>query len=155
MVMRYDPFSQIDRLTQQLAGRLQETRATMPMDAYRRGDQLVVHFDLPGVATDSIEVTAEQGTLTVHAERGWDPQPDDQLIANERQQGSFTRELLLGEHLDVERMQADYEDGVLTLTIPVAPAAQPRRIQVRGRSHSEALDVDASGSNGEETASPE
>ena len=152
MVMRYDPFSQVDRLTQQLAGRLQETGGTMAMDAYRRGDEVIVHFDLPGVTADSIEITVEQSTLTVHAERRWEPEADDQLIATERQQGGFSRQLMLGEHLDVGKVAANYEDGVLTLTIPVAPAAQPRKIQVRGGSHAEALDVETPSASQEKSA---
>ncbi len=132
MVMRYDPFSEADRLTQQLASRMQDTGGTMAMDAYRRGDEVVVHFDLPGVTADSIELTVEQNTLTVRAERRWEPEPDDQVLAQERRQGAFARQLMLGEHLDVEKVEATYEDGVLKLTIPVTPAAQPRKIQVRG-----------------------
>lgn len=145
MVMRFDPFSEADRLTQQLAGRLHDTGGTMAMDAYRRGDEVLVHFDVPGVTADSIELTVEQNTLTVRADRRWEPEPDDQLLAQERRQGAFARQLMLGEHLDVEKVEATYEDGVLTLSIPVTPAAQPRKIQVRGVSggHADAIEVEA------------
>jgi len=143
MVMRYDPFRDIDRQMQQLAGRMQET-SMMPMDAYRRGDSLFVHFDLPGVEPDSIEVTAEQSTLTVRAERRWKREPDDQILAQERPQGSFTRQLMLGEHLDTQQVQASYEQGVLTIEIPVAPEAKPRKIEVRASGqHEGAIDVEA------------
>ena len=145
MVMRFDPFSEVDRLTQQLAGRLQDSGGTMAMDAYRRGDEVLVHFDVPGVTADSIELTVERNTLTVRAERRWEPEPDDQLLAQERRQGAFARQLMLGEHLDVDKVGAAYEDGVLTLTIPVTPAAQPRKIHVRGVSgtHVDAIEVEA------------
>ena len=103
----------------------------MAMDAYRRGDALFVHFDLPGVDASSIEVTAEQSTVTVRADRRWEQQPDDQVLTQERPQGSFARQLMLGEHLDTDHIEASYEDGVLTLEIPVAPAAKPKKIEVK------------------------
>jgi HSP20 family protein len=91
--------------------------------------------------------------LTVRAERRWEPEPDDQLLAQERRQGAFARQLMLGEHLDVEKVGAAYEDGVLTLTIPVTPAAQPRKIQVRGVSggHADAIEVEARDSQSDES----
>lgn len=143
MVMRYDPFRDIDRQIQQLAGRMQDATGTMAMDAYRRGDSVFVHFDLPGVDADSIELTAEQNTLTVRAERRWTPDADDQILAQERPQGWFTRQLMLGEHLDTQQIQAAYEDGVLTIQVPVAPAAKPRKIEVQAGQHRGAIDVDA------------
>jgi HSP20 family protein len=143
MVMRYDPFRDIDRQMQQLVGRMQDA-STMAMDAYRRGDSLFVHFDLPGVDADSIEVTAEQNTLTVRAERRWKAEPKDQILAQERSQGAFTRQLMLGEHLDTQQVQASYENGVLTIEVPVAPQAKPRRIEVRGSAQQRgAIDVEA------------
>ena len=145
MVMRYDPFRDIDRQMQQLAGRLQDTSSPMAMDAYRRGDSVFVHFDLPGVDAGSIELTAEQNTLTVRAERRWTPESDDQILAQERPQGVFTRQLMLGEHLDAQQIQAGYEDGVLTIEVPVAPEAKPRKIEVRSTGqHRGAIDVEAS-----------
>jgi len=148
VVMRFDPLREVDRQIQQLANRMQESSATMAMDAYRRGDTVFVHFDLPGIDPGSIELTAEQNTLTVRAERGWTPQQDDQILAQERPQGMFVRQLMLGEHLDTEHVEASYEDGVLTMEVPVAPAAKPRRIDVRSSSQRrEAIDVGA-GSSG-------
>lgn len=105
MVMRFDPFREVDRLTQQFANRMQESAGTMAMDAYRRGDTVFVHFDLPGIDTDSIELTAEQDTVTVTAERRWSPEADDQILAQERPQGDFTRQLMLGEHLGTEHIE--------------------------------------------------
>ena len=142
MVMRYDPFRDIDRQMQQLVGRMQDTTGAMAMDAYRRGDSVFVHFDLPGIEPDSIEVTAEQNTLTVRAERRWKTEPDDQVIAQERPQGLFMRQLMLGEHLDTQQVKAGYEDGVLTIEVPVAPQAKPRKIEVRASGqHRGAVDV--------------
>ena len=145
MVMRYDPFREADRQMQQFLGRMQEASSTMAMDAYRRGDSLFVHFDLPGVDPGSIELTAEQNTLTVRADRRWTPEPDDQILAQERPQGTFTRQLMLGEHLDTQHVQAGYENGVLTIEIPIAPQAKPRKIEVQaGRQQSRgAIDVGA------------
>ena len=148
--MRFDPLREVDRQIQQLANRMQESSATMAMDAYRRGDTVFVHFDLPGINAGSIELTAEQNTLTVRAERRWRPEPDDQILAQERPQGMFVRQLMLGEHLDTEHVEAAYEDGVLTLEVPVAPAAKPRRIDVRSSGpRRDAIDVDANPSGGD------
>jgi len=141
MVMRFDPFRDVDRQIQQLASRLQDSSGTMAMDAYRRGDSVFIHFDLPGVDAESIELTAEQSTLTVRAERRWAPESDDQLLAQERPQGLFSRQLMLGEHLDTEQIEAAYEDGVLTMEVPVAPAAKPRKIEVNASQHRGAIDV--------------
>src|SRR4051794_17950207 len=147
VVMRYDPFREADRQMQQLLGRMQEANSTMAMDAYRRGDSLFVHFDLPGVDPGSIELTAEQNTLTVRADRRWDPEADDQILAQERPQGTFTRQLMLGEHLDTQHVRAAYEEGVLTIEIPIAPQAKPRKIEVRaGRQRQEAIDVEGTSS---------
>lgn len=154
MVMRFDPFREVDRQMQQMVNRLQESNGTMAMDAYRRGDTVFVHFDLPGVDPGSIELTAEQNTLTVRADRGWSPEPDDQILAQERPQGAFMRQLMLGEHLDTQHVEAAYEDGVLTLEVPVAPAAKPRKIEIRssGQRHG-AIDVEASSRSNDSEAS--
>jgi HSP20 family protein len=144
MVMRFDPFGEVDRLTQQLAAAAGASSAVMPMDAYRRDDAVFVHFDLPGVDPSTIDVTAEQSTLTVEAERRWDRRDDDQIIAHERPEGRFARQLLLGDHLALDDVEATYEDGVLTLRIPVADVAKPRRIEVRGGAPERtAIDVEA------------
>ncbi len=154
MVMRFDPFRDIDRQMQQLAGRMQDTSSAMAMDAYRRGDSVFVHFDLPGVDAKSIELTAEQNTLTVRAERRWTPESDDQILAQERFQGLFMRQLMLGEHLDTQQVQASYENGVLTIEVPVTPAAKPRKIDVRASGqHGGAIDVEASSEGSAEEGS--
>ncbi len=129
MLMRTDPFRELDRLTQKVLGN-GASPAVMPMDAYRHGEQFVVHFDLPGVEASSIDLTVEKNVLTVSAERRWQPAEGDQVLASERPQGSFTRQLFLGEGLDAERIEASYDNGVLTVTVPVAEQAKPRKVQI-------------------------
>jgi HSP20 family protein len=128
MLMRFDPFREMDRLTDGTVGNRRS--ALMGMDAYRQGDRVTVHFDLPGVDPDSIDVTVEKNQLTVRAERVWEPAEDMQVIASERPQGTFTRSLFLGENLDLDNIEAGYDNGVLTLTVPVANQAKPRKISV-------------------------
>jgi HSP20 family protein len=134
MLMRTDPSRELDRLTQQFFGGPPGTwskPAAMPVDAYRSGDQFVVHFDLPGVAMDSIDLQVERNVLTVRAERRPIPAGDDvQTVLSERPLGVFSRQLFLGDALDTEHIDATYETGVLTLRIPVAERSKPRRIQI-------------------------
>ena len=130
MLMRTDPFRELDRLTQQVLGTAARP-AAMPMDAWREGDSFVVEFDLPGIAPESIELSAERNVLTVRAERpGRDE--DTEWLASERARGVFSRQLFLGESLDVDHVDAAYEHGVLTLRIPVAEKAKPRKIEIGG-----------------------
>src|SRR5437773_10167644 len=131
MLMRTDPFRELDRLAQQVFGT--PTRpAMMPMDAYRHGHEFVVHFDLPGIDTDSLDLEVEQNVLTVRATRQPTTTGDDdtEVFIAERPQGTFTRQLFLGETLDAEHISADYQAGVLTLTIPVREAAKPRKVMI-------------------------
>ena len=131
MLVRFDPFREIDRFAQLLA---QQTGpappAAMPMDAYREGYRFFVHFDLPGVHPDSIDLTVEKNVLTVRAERTWQPDEGQEVVIAERPQGTFTRQLLMGENLDAEHVQASYDQGVLTLMIPVAEQAKPHKVAV-------------------------
>lgn len=129
MLMRTDPFRDLDRITQQVFG-TPARPAAMPIDAYRRGDQFVVHFDLPGVAPDSIDLTVERNVLTVHASRERTTSDADELLIGERPHGTFSRQLFLGESLDTDRIDASCADGVLTLRIPIAERAKPRRVEV-------------------------
>ena len=129
-VMRFDPFREIDRLAEQFGAGTRAAPRTVPMDAYRRGDQLLVHLDLPGVEPNSVDLTAERNVLTITAERRFEPQEADEVLVAERPQGRFTRQLLLGENLDVDKIEASYQNGVLTLVIPVAEQAKPRRIEI-------------------------
>lgn len=131
MLMRTDPFRDFDRLTQRLLGDGTTRAAAMPLDAYRENDTFVVSFDLPGVRMDTIDLEVERDVLTVKAERPA-PTTDQEraMVVGERPYGSFTRQLFLGESLDTERIEAEYTDGVLTLRIPVAEQAKPRKISV-------------------------
>ena len=129
MLMRTDPFRELDRLTQQVLGTAARP-AAMPMDAYRKGTAFYVHFDLPGINPDSIDLTVEQNVLTVRAERAPIRADGAEMIVAERPYGTFTRQVFLGETLDAEHIDADYTAGVLTLTIPVHENAKPRNIQV-------------------------
>ena len=130
MLMRTDPFRDLDRLTQQILGTAARP-AVMPMDAWREGDRFVVEFDLPGIQVDSIDLDVERDTVTVRAER---PGLDDQreMMASERPRGVFSRQLFLGENLDADKIEAHYDTGVLRLTIPVAERAKPRKIEISG-----------------------
>jgi HSP20 family protein len=131
MLVRTDPFRELDRLTQQLLGTAARP-AAMPMDAYRDGDTFYVHFDLPGVSTDTIDLTVEQNVLTVRAERKPAQPGGAEMIAAERPAGIFTRQVFLGDTLDADNIAADYSTGVLTLSIPVHEQAKPRSIQITG-----------------------
>ena len=128
MLMRTDPFRELDRLTQQVFGTVARP-AVMPMDAWRDKDEFVVEFDLPGVAPESIELDVEQNVLTVKAERPA-RNGDTEMVAAERPRGLFSRQLFLGESLDTDKVTASYESGVLTLRIPVAERAKPRKIHI-------------------------
>ncbi|WP_156755942.1 Hsp20/alpha crystallin family protein [Actinokineospora pegani] len=133
MLMRTDPFREFDRLTQQLFGGGSGTWSkptAMPMDAYRSGQEFVVSFDLPGVAPEAIEVDVERNVLTVKAERRPIADQDVQVQVSERPLGVFSRQLFLGDTLDTDNIAASYDAGVLTLRIPVAEQAKPRRIAV-------------------------
>ena len=128
--MRFDPFRELDRLSEQATGGNRQWPAVLPMDAYRRGDHFVVHLDLPGTDPNSVELTVERNVLTVKAERSWQRNQEDEVLITERPQGVFTRQLFLGESLDTDAIDAKYDQGVLTLTIPVAEQAKPRRVSI-------------------------
>jgi HSP20 family protein len=132
MLMRIDPFRQLDRLAQQFSGGQGTTArpAVMPMDAYREGESFVVHFDLPGVDPKSIDLNVERNVLTVKAERTYSVGENVEIQVQERPQGVFSRQLFLGEALDADGIQASYDAGVLTLRIPVAERTKPRKIEV-------------------------
>jgi HSP20 family protein len=134
MLMRTDPFRELDRFTQQLFGQngTWSRPAVMPMDAYRDGAQFVVHFDLPGVDPSSVDLNVERNVLTVKAERAPSYGEDVELQVAERPRGVFSRQLFLGDTLDAEHVAASYDVGVLTLRIPIAEKAKPRKIEITG-----------------------
>jgi HSP20 family protein len=142
MLMRFDPFRELDRVTQQLWSGTRP--AVMPMDAYRHGEEFVVNFDLPGVDPGSIDLTVEKNVLTVSAQRGWQPAEGEQVLASERPQGTFSRQLFLGESLDTEHIAAAYNNGVLTLRIPVAEAAKPRKVEIASGGNGTAITAESS-----------
>ncbi|KQH76112.1 MULTISPECIES: Hsp20/alpha crystallin family protein [Mycobacterium] len=133
MLMRTDPFRELDRFAQQVLGTAARP-AVMPMDAWREGEEFVVEFDLPGIEADSLDIDIERNVVTVRAERPG-VNPDREMLASERPRGVFSRQLVLGENLDTERIAASYDEGVLRLRVPVAEKAKPRKISV-GRSES-------------------
>jgi HSP20 family protein len=123
-----DPFRDFDRLTQQLLGTTNRP-VVMPMDAWREGDRFVIEFDLPGVSPQTIDLDVERNVLTVSAERVA-RNGDWEMLASERPRGRFSRQLVLGDNLDLDRIEAGYDGGVLRLTVPVAERAKPRKIQI-------------------------
>ena len=126
--MRFEPFRDIDRITDEL---LSERRPRgIPVDAYRRGSEFKILLDLPGADPGSIELTVEKDVLSVGGTRNWTPNEDDQIEVMERVQGEFKRQLLLGESLERDHIAATYEDGVLTITIPVAEQAKPHKVEI-------------------------
>ena len=138
LLMRTDPFRELDRLAEQVFGTTTRP-AYMPMDAWRDGDKFVVEFDLPGVQAEDVDLDVERNVLTVKAERPLAEVKDAELIASERPRGVFSRQLVLGDNLDTNRVAAEYEAGVLRLTIPVSEQAKPRRIEIATNGQRQAI----------------
>lgn len=138
MLMRTDPFRELDRFAQQVMGTAARP-AVMPMDAWRDGEVFIVEFDLPGINEESLDLDIERNVVTVRAERPA-VDPDRDMLAAERPRGVFSRQLVLGDNLDTDKIEAAYHEGVLRLRIPVAERAKPRKITIgRGNGH-KALD---------------
>jgi HSP20 family protein len=129
MLMRTDPFRDLDRLTSAMLGTVARP-SSLPMDAYRDQSTFVVQLEIPGVNPDSIDLTVEQNVLTVHAERKPSFGHEAERVVGERTYGVFSRQLFLGDTLDADHLTADYEAGVLTVKIPVAEQAKPRKISI-------------------------
>ena len=140
MLLRWDPFRELDRTFEEVT---RGVSPALPFDAVRRGDNVIVTVDLPGVAPDAIDVTVERNVLTLRAERHPDRREGDEVLASERRIGTFTRQLFLGENLDTSTISADHRDGVLTITIPVAETAKPRKVAVGGESSPHAQAIEA------------
>jgi HSP20 family protein len=143
MLMRTDPFRELDRLTQQFFGTNGTVArpAVMPMDAYKSGNDYVVEFDLPGVAPDSIDLDVERNVLTVKAERTPTYSEGTEVQVAERPRGVFSRQLFLGDTLDADHIKADYDAGVLTLRVPIAEQAKPRKIAISGGSQAKQINA--------------
>jgi HSP20 family protein len=136
--MRTDPFRDFDRLAQQLLGTTARP-VGMPLTAFRDGSDFVVRFDLPGVDPASIDLDVERNVLTVKARRQGGLPEGAEVVADERTLGDFTRQVFLGDTLDTDGITADYENGVLTVHIPVSEKAKPRRIEIKGADKREAI----------------
>jgi len=130
-LMRFDPFRDLERLTEQAVAGARGPRA-MPMEAFRRGDRFVIALDLPGVDPGDVDVTVEHNVVTVRARRAPLRQDGDELLADERPQGEFSRQFFLGDNLDSTRLSAEFDRGVLMLEIPVAEASKPRKVEIGG-----------------------
>ena len=129
-LMRFDPFRELDRLAEQTLSAGTRAVRAMPMEALRRGDEFLVHLDLPGVAPDDVDLTVEHNVISVRARRMPSRQEGDEVIVDERVYGEFARQLFLGDNLDPGGLSADLSDGVLKLTIPVSEASKPRKISL-------------------------
>lgn len=128
-LMRFDPFRELDRLAEQaLTGA--RTAHTLPMEAFRRGDQFMIALDVPGMKGDDIDVTVERNVIEITARRRPLRQDGDELIVDERPQGEFRRQLFLGDNLDPNKLSAAFDGGVLTLTVPVSEESKPRKVQI-------------------------
>ena len=139
-MMRFDPFREIDRLTQPMW----PARASVPLDVYRKGEKFIVRVDLPGIDPKTLDLTIERNVLTIKAERSWTPAEDEEVLVAERPQGTFTRRLFLSDGLDPDKISAQYEHGVLTVTVPVAESAKTRKIEIGlGAPDDKVLDVEA------------
>jgi HSP20 family protein len=131
VVLRFDPFRDFDRLAEQFfGGESGRVPLAMPMDLYRSGDHYVLHCDLAGADPGSVDVSVDGSTLTVRAQRSARTEEGVQWLRHERPFGTFQRQVSLGDGLDLEKINATYHDGVLTVTIPVAEKAKPRRIEI-------------------------
>lgn len=130
MVLTFDPFRDLDRLAGQLFTGGSTGGLAMPIDLYRSGDHFVLHCDLAGIDPGSVQIDVDRRVLTIRAERTARTDDEVQWVRRERPTGTFERRITLGDGLDVDRIAATWQDGVLTLTIPVAEAAKPRRIEI-------------------------
>ena len=128
MLMRSEPLRDFARFTEEM--RSEHRAHQIPVDAFRRGDEFKVQLDLPGVDVRFVDLTVEQDLLTVRATRGWVRGERDQVQIAKRAQGEIRRQLFLGEGLDRDHISAAYENGVLTLTVPVAEKAKPRKVEI-------------------------
>jgi HSP20 family protein len=131
MLTRTDPFRDLDRFTQHVLGTAARP-TVMPMDAWREAEEFIVEFDLPGIKEDSLDLDIERNVVTVRAERP-DIDPGREMLATERPRGVFSRQLVLGENLDTDKIDASYDGGVLRMRIPLAEKAKPRKITIGHR----------------------
>ncbi|GAA5081806.1 Hsp20/alpha crystallin family protein [Nocardia iowensis] len=146
-VLRFDPFHDIDTVARQLLGEaVGSARAPrfMPMDLFKAGDHYVLNADLPGVDPGSVDVSVDNGTLTLRAQRSAPSEEGVQWIASERFSGNYLRQVSLGDNVDAEKISAAYNNGVLSVTIPIAERAKPRRIEISGGSSQKTIEAGSS-----------
>jgi len=130
MLTRFDPFADFDRFSSDLLGALSRRAGSMPLDAYRHEDQWFVKVDLPGVDPSTIDLTVDRNVLRIEASREWRPAEGDLVLAAERPRGTFARQLVLSEDIETGSIKADYHDGVLTVVLPVAETAKPKKVAI-------------------------
>lgn len=128
-LMRFDPFRDLDRWADQALAGARSLRP-MPMEALRRGDQFIVAIDVAGVSPDDVDITVERNVVDITARRRPLRQEGDEIIVDERPYGEFRRQLFLGDNLDTDNLKAQYDRGVLLLTIPVSETAKPRKVEI-------------------------
>jgi HSP20 family protein len=151
MLLRFDPFRDLDRLTEEMWRGQPTSPMRIPMDAVRTGDAVEVHFELPGVDPDSIDVEVERHQLTVSAERtvSTERREGEEVLVRERRHGRFVRQLTLGDNLDPDRLEARYHDGVLTVVVPVVEQAKARKVEIaRGEAPAEPASIEATSREG-------
>jgi HSP20 family protein len=147
MAMRFDPFRELDRLTEQMFGDVTGARSVpraIPMDLYRSGDHYVLHCELAGIDPGSLDINVEGSTLTIEGRRDARTDEDVQWLARERFTGTFRRQLTLGDDVDSDKIEASYDNGVVTLTIPVREQAKPHKIEIGATGSGRALEADTS-----------
>jgi HSP20 family protein len=143
MLTRFDPVGDLDRFSSDLLGALSRRSVSMPIDAYRHEDQWVVNVDMPGVDSSTIDLTVDRNVLRIEASRDWRPSEGDLVLVAERPRGTFSRQLMLSEDIDTTAIKADYNAGVLTVVLPVAETAKPKKVTVgsSGPSHPSAVEA--------------
>jgi HSP20 family protein len=142
MLMRFDPWREFDRLTRDLFNG--SVRTSLPIDAYRKDDEFVIHFDLPGIDSDSIDLTVDENVLTVRAERRAETTEGVEVLVSERPQGTYVRRIFLGEVIDADKLSARYDNGVLTVVAPISESAKPRKIEIAAGNGTPALEAKTS-----------
>lgn len=145
MLLRFDPFRELDRWADEMS-----RTPAIPMDAVRKGDHVHITFELPGFDPASIDLQVERNVLSLKAERHWQRAEDEQVLASERRHGTFSRQLFLGDNLDGSRVEANYHDGLLEVTIPVAETAKPRKVAVNAGQSAAQTAIDATASESSE-----
>jgi HSP20 family protein len=142
MVARFDPFQELERMSRALLGNREGPRM-MPMDLYHEGDHYILNADLPGVDPGSVDIDVDGQMLTIRAQRTMKEAEGTRWLLREREGGSFMRQLTFGQDVDVEHISAHYDNGVLSVTIPVSEATKPRKIEIMSGHKQEAVEGSA------------